>query len=149
MNFYLPEAATRPKAQEDDSLDGPFWDAAAREELVVQRCVTCGGYQWLPEVICHRCHSWDLAFSRVEPWGAVYSWERIWHPVRPELAGSVPYLAVVVELSSCPNVKMIGNLLGDPGQDVVIGTPVRAVFEHHEAYTLVQWEPAGERGEGT
>jgi uncharacterized OB-fold protein len=91
-------------------------------------------------VICHRCHSYDLTFSAVEPRGSIYSWERIWHPVRPELAGSVPYLAAVVELSGCPNVKMVGNLIGDPRQDVVIGTPVRAVFEHHETYTLVQWE---------
>ena len=39
---------------------------------------------------------------------------------------------------------MVGNLLGDPRQEVLIGAPVRAVFEHHEGeqtnYTLVQWE---------
>jgi uncharacterized protein len=39
---------------------------------------------------------------------------------------------------------MIGNLLGDPEQDVIIGGDVRAVFEHHKdndpAYTLLQWE---------
>jgi len=37
----------------------------------------------------------------------------------------------------------VGNLLGDPEQDVVIGSGVEAVFEHHDdaepAYTLLQW----------
>jgi hypothetical protein len=38
---------------------------------------------------------------------------------------------------------MIGNLLGDPRQEVVIGAPVEAVFEPHDGatppFTLVQW----------
>ena len=41
------------------------------------------------------------------------------------------------------NVRMIGNLLGDPMQTVRIGTPVEAVFEAHEdttpPFTLVHW----------
>ena len=47
---------------------------------------------------------------------------------------------------NCPdydNVRIIGNLLGDPEQEVTIGAPVKAVFEHHPdddpAYTLVHW----------
>ena len=39
---------------------------------------------------------------------------------------------------------MIGNLLGDPHQEVQVGADVRAVFEDHadDGYTLVQWEVA-------
>ena len=40
-------------------------------------------------------------------------------------------------------VRMLGNLLGDPGQAVQIGAPVEAVFEPHDEatppFTLVQW----------
>jgi len=40
-------------------------------------------------------------------------------------------------------VRMLGNLLGDPHQTVRIGTPVEAVFEHHNdadpKFTLLQW----------
>ena len=50
---------------------------------------------------------------------------------------------VLVELPDAGDVRMAGNLLGDPGQDVVIGAEVEAVFEDHgegdKAYTLVQW----------
>jgi hypothetical protein len=38
---------------------------------------------------------------------------------------------------------MVGNLLGDPQQDVRIGAAVQAVFEPHDGadppFTLVQW----------
>jgi uncharacterized OB-fold protein len=54
----------------------------------------------------------------------------------------LPYIAVLVELPEAGNVRMVGNLLGDPEQKVVIGSEVEAVFEDHdgeEPYTLVQW----------
>jgi uncharacterized OB-fold protein len=50
---------------------------------------------------------------------------------------------VLVELPDAGNVRMLGNLLGDPGQDVPIGAEVEAVFEPHDdaksPFTLVQW----------
>jgi uncharacterized OB-fold protein len=63
--------------------------------------------------------------------------------VYPALNGHGPYIAVLVELPHAGNVRMVGNLLGDPRQEVRIGAPVEAVFEHHEhadpPFTLVQW----------
>ena len=35
-----------------------------------------------------------------------------------------PYIAVLVELPHAGNVRMLGNLLGDPLQDVRVGAPV-------------------------
>jgi len=50
---------------------------------------------------------------------------------------------VLVELPDYGNVRMVGNLLGDPKQEVTIGAPVEAVFEPHDdanpPFTLVQW----------
>ena len=44
------------------------------------------------------------------------------------------------------NIRMVGNLLGDPTQAVTIGAAVEAVFEPHDEatppYTLVQWRIA-------
>ena len=54
---------------------------------------------------------------------------------------------VFVELPEAGHVRMLGNLLGDPMQEVEIGAEVEGVFEHHEqsnpAYTLMQWRRAG------
>jgi uncharacterized OB-fold protein len=84
-----------------------------------------------------------VGFERVSGRGRIYSWERVWHPVHPALVNGVPYVVVLVELPDAGNVRMIGNLLGDPKQPVAIGCEVEAVFEDHPdgkpPYTLVQW----------
>ena len=65
--------------------------------------------------------------------------------MHPSLADHGPYIVVLVELPHADNLRMLGNLLGDPMQEIVIGSPVEAVFEDHDdgtpPYTLVQWQP--------
>jgi uncharacterized protein len=47
----------------------------------------------------------------------------------------------VVELPDAGNVRMVGNLLGDPMREVNFDAPVDAVFEDHpEGFTLIQWQ---------
>ena len=70
----------------------------------------------------------------------MYAFERVWHPVHKALKDRVPYLIVLVELPDAGNVRMVGNLLGDPQQDVKIGDAVSAAWEDHEDVTLVQWQ---------
>lgn len=138
----LPPGLPRPEAQRD-GLDAPYWDGVRADELRVQRCRDCSGYQWLAEWICHRCHSFDLGFEAVAPRGRIYSWERVWHPTHPALVAACPYVIVLVELPHADGVRMIGNLVGDPRADVPIGAEVEAVFEHHPDATLVQWRVVG------
>jgi uncharacterized OB-fold protein len=138
----LPEGLPAPVA-EADGLDAPYWEGTRRGELWIQRCRACAGWQWGPEWICHRCLSFDVGWERVDGRGRIYSWERVWHPVHPALKGQPPYLVVLVELPHADSVRMVGNLLGDPGQEVRIGASVEAVFEPHDEakvpYALVQW----------
>lgn len=140
---YLPAGLPVPAAA-GDGLDTEYWEATKRHELVVQRCNACQGFQWGPEWICYQCHSFDLGWHRVSGRGVIYSWERIWHPVHPALREACPYMVVLVELPDAGNVRMVGNLLGDPMDDVVIGSPVEAVFEDQpdDGVTLVQWRRA-------
>ena len=142
---YMPEGLPAA-APSRDGVDAGYWEGAAAHELRVQRCNDCGNWQHAPEWICHGCHSFDLGFETVEPEGVIYSWERSWHPVHPALGERVPYLVVLVELPQAGGVRMVGNLVGDPEQDVPIGATVQAVFEDHPdsdpTYTLVQWELA-------
>ena len=137
---YLPEGMPRPVG---DELTEPFWAAAREERLLVQRCGACGAWQWGPEWCCHACRSFDIGWAEVPPRGRIYSWERNYHAVHPSLRGHDPYIVVLVELPDAGNVRMVGNLLGDPMQEICIGAEVEAVFEHHDeaepAYTLVQW----------
>ena len=139
--YYLPEGLPAP-AGHPDGLGDEFWEATKRHELLVQQCNACKNYQWGPEFCCHACLSFDMGWARVEPKGKIFSWERSWYPVHPALKTGVPYIAVLVELPQAGNVRMVGNLLGDREQPVVIDSEVEAVFEDHdgpEPYTLVQW----------
>lgn len=143
MSGYLPDGLPIPVPENDD-LSKPYWDGLRQERLMVQRCKDCGTWVWGPEWICHSCHSFDLEWTEVEGKGRIYSWERVWHPVHSALKGHGPYIVVLVELPGADNIRMIGNLLGDPEQSVPIGAEVEAVFEHHNSadppHTLVQWK---------
>ncbi len=136
LNAGLPQPAATP-------LDEPYWQGLRENRLLAQRCNACGGWQWGPEWICHHCHSDDVGFVEVAPEGVIYSYERVWHPVHPALGEQGPYIVVLVSLPHAGDVRMIGNLLGDPEQPVEIGAEVDGVFEHHEdadpAFTLLQW----------
>ena len=132
---------------ESDLLDAPYWNGTRQHRLMVQRCAKCKSFQWGPEWICHACSSFEIDWVEVEGKGAIYSWQRVWHPVHAALKDQGPYLIVLVELRQAGNIRMIGNLLGDPVQPVKMGAPVKAVFEDHSEgdlrYTLVQWELEG------
>ena len=145
--YYLPPGLPRP-APEPDGLDVPYWEGTRAHELRVQRCRACGGWQWGPEWMCHRCRSFRMSWETIAGRGRIYSWERAWHPVHGALKGHGPYIVVLVELPDYDNVRMIGNLLGDPHQAVTIGAEVDAVFEPHDdtnpPYTLVHWTLRGD-----
>jgi uncharacterized OB-fold protein len=140
---YLPAGLPIP-VSEPDGLSAPYWKGLRQGRLLVQRCVGCGTWQFGPEWICHHCHAFDLSWTEVEPTGRIYSWERVWHPSHAALKQHGPYVAVLVELPSAGDVRMVGNLLGNPQQAVVIGEEVEGVFEHHlesnPAFSLLQWQ---------
>jgi uncharacterized protein len=139
LKYYLPEGLPAPRPQRD-GLDKEYWDAARRHELVAQRCNACGAFQWGPEVVCHKCHSTDLGWARTSGRGRLYSWIRTWNPVHPALREACPYIVAVVQLPDADNIRMVGNLVGDPSQDPPFDAEVEAVFEDHPDATLVHWK---------
>ncbi len=140
---YLPQGLPIP-VSEPDGLSAPYWAGLQQNRLLVQRCTHCRTWQFGPEWLCHHCHSFDLEWTAVEPRGRIFSWERIWHPSHKALRDHGPYVAVLVELPEAGNVRMVGNLLGDPMRAVTIGASVEGVFEHHgesqPLFSLLQWQ---------
>lgn len=139
---YLAEGLARPVPM-PDGLDAPYHEGVRNGRLLLQRCSACGKFQWGPEWICHHCHALHPGFEEVRAEGVIYSYERVWHPVHPALKEQGPYVVVLVELPHADNVRLVGNLLGDPRAPVSIGARVRAVFEHHAGeppFSLVHWQ---------
>jgi uncharacterized OB-fold protein len=121
----------------DDPLDAPFWAAALRGELVVQRCRGCGTRRFPPRPMCPACQSMELAWEPVSGRGRVWSFVVPHPPLLPSFAAIAPYAVVLVELEDDPSIRMVGNLLPsaegeinevDP-RTVTIGMPVRVVFQ--------------------
>jgi uncharacterized OB-fold protein len=138
---YLPLGLPAPL--DEECVSAPYWQGLVEGVLRVQRCTACGTWQFGGEWMCHRCRAFDPPWVEVAPRGRIFSWERVWHPVHPALKTHGPYLVVLVVLPHAGHVRMLGNLLGDPMQNVDIGAEVEGVFERHvevtPAYSLLQW----------
>jgi uncharacterized OB-fold protein len=105
----------------------PFFEAAKRHELVVQRCRQCGTHRFPAREICSSCLSRDAEWVRVSGEGEVFSYNVMHQVYHPGFAGEVPYAVVAVKLKE--GAKMNSNLLGITPHDIEIGMPVRVVFE--------------------
>jgi uncharacterized OB-fold protein len=137
----LPAGLPVPIA-EPDGLSEPYWSGLQQNVLRIQRCNACGKFQWGPEWICHHCHSFALGWVEIPPRGRIHSWERAWHAVHPALRTAVPYVVVLVDHEL--GIRLLGNLIGPPERDVVIGDSVDGVFEHHAGnprpFSLLHWQ---------
>jgi hypothetical protein len=105
----------------------PFWDAARRHELVVQRCHACRAYRFPARDICSRCLSREADWTRVSGRGTVFSWAVMHQVYHPGFAGEIPYAVVVIELDE--GARLVSNLVGCPVGDIRAGMPVEVVFE--------------------
>ena len=121
-----------------------WWDHVKRHELVIQRCKACGAFRHTPVPICSQCRSFDYEWHPVRGKGVVYSYTIAYHPPSPAMKDLVPYNVVVVELPDAGNVRIVGNLLDVPNEEIRVGLPVEVTFEDvNEEVTLPQWRRAG------
>ena len=120
----------------------PFWQAAKRHELHIQRCGSCGAYVFYPREVCAECLSSDLTWVKVSGRGTVYSYTIAQAPTHPAFAEDVPYIVAIVELTEGPHITT--NITGCTPDAVRIGMPVIATFDDVTPdMTLVKFRPAG------
>lgn len=106
-----------------DEASAPFWDAAARGELVLARCGACRRFAHPPEPVCPYCADGVLAFEPVEPRGVIRSWTVVRQSFLPGFDDVLPLVLVDVEVDG---VRLIGRLVdGEPA----LGAEVRVVFD--------------------
>jgi uncharacterized OB-fold protein len=106
----------------------PFWDAAGRHELALQRCRSCGAHLFYPRVACPHCLGGDLEWRRASGRGTLHTFTVVHRGQRGFPLGP-PYVIAIVELAEGP--RLMTNLVGidaDPAT-VRIGMPVEVVFE--------------------
>ena len=118
----------------------PFFDAAKRRELVVQRCCGCGAMRFPAREICSQCLSRQVEWVPVSGRGEIFSYNVMHQVYHPGFATEVPYAVVVVKLDE--GAKMISNLVGVAPQDIRVGMRVEVVFEDvSDEVTLPKFRP--------
>jgi len=132
--------STRPIPEPDDA-SAPFWEAAARHELIVQRCTRCGEFRHPPRPVCPHCNSFEHGWERAAGSGRVWSWVVAHPPLLPAFAEIAPYNVAVVELPE--GVRMIGRILDCPNGEIAVGLKVAVAFEDVESgVALPAWRRA-------
>ena len=120
----------------------PFWEAARRHELCLQRCRTCGAHVFYPRAACPRCFGADLEWRRVSGRGTLLTFTVVERGQRGFPLGP-PYVIAIVELAEGP--RLMTNLVGiepDPAQ-IRIGMAVEVVFaDVTPEVTLPHFRPA-------
>ena len=119
----------------------PFWEAAKRHELQIQRCSSCGAHIFYPREVCPECLSSDLNWMKVSGKGTVYSYTIAQAPTHPAFAEDIPYVIAIVELAEGP--RLTTNITGCQPEEVRVGMPVMATFDDvTPEMTLVKFRPA-------
>jgi uncharacterized OB-fold protein len=108
-----------------DADTEPYWRGAGEGKLRLPRCEECGTYVWIPRPFCPRDMS-PTGWVDVSGRGVVYSHTTV-HRGERLYAKRPPFVLAYVELDEGP--RMMTNIVGCDPDDVVIGMPVRVVFD--------------------
>ena len=129
----------------EDPDQQPYWDAANRAELALQKCESCGEFVHPPGPGCPWCGGADLAWVSIgtNVIGTVYSFIIVHRAFLPSFVEDVPYVVALVDVDGAPGVRITANVIGvDPG-DVSIGMPARMFWEERSpGRRLPQWTVA-------
>ena len=119
----------------------PYWEAAQRGQLLIQRCGDCGRHQFYRRQFCARCWSYDIQDVVASGKGTVWTYT-VTHQNRARgYRDEVPYVLALVELEE--GVRMFTNLVECAPQDVTIGMPVEVAFaKATDSVTVPNFKPA-------
>jgi uncharacterized OB-fold protein len=90
-----------------DPTTVPFWAAAERRELLIQRCTDCGSHQFYPRPFCLSCNGQSLEWVQAAGTGTVHARTTVHLQVLPDM--EPPYVVALVELDEGP--RLVTNLV--------------------------------------
>ena len=113
-----------------DAQSEPYWDAAARHQLVAARCSACGRFSVPPDVVCAHCGDPTAHFDwePLKGTGVIRSWTVMHQSFVPGF-DDLPFVLVDVELDDQADLRTIARLLDGPTVPLRLGDPVTVVFE--------------------
>jgi uncharacterized OB-fold protein len=118
----------------------PWWEAAQRHELYIQKCRDCGDLRFHPRALCTSCMSSRTEWVKSGGRGKIYTYTVTNQNGSAGFRDSLPYVLAWVELDE--GVKLLTNIVDCPPARVKIDIPVEAVFDDVTPdVTLVKFRP--------
>jgi uncharacterized OB-fold protein len=136
----LRSRGIRPVPQPDD-LSRPYWEAARRGELRIQRCDGCSALRHPPTEICDRCGSAEYTWALVSGQGRVYSFIIDYRLMVPGFDGPYVVAQVNPDEAESDSVRIVANIRGCAPEEVYINMPVEVCFEPVDGIALPQFTP--------
>jgi uncharacterized OB-fold protein len=101
-----------------------FWDGLRQNQLLIQRCTSCGTLRHPPRPMCPACHAlgWDTTASSGR--GTLLSFVMPQHPQYPWF--DYPYIVALVELDE--GTRLVSNLIDITPDEASIGMAVEVVY---------------------
>lgn len=100
----MSEANAPRPVPEVTALTRPFWEAAARGTLAVQRCLACGHLRFPPGPVCTDCLDPRAAWLPVSGQATVLSHLVFHQGYGAPWNASLPYSVVMVQLDEGPRM---------------------------------------------
>jgi uncharacterized protein len=119
-----PDATVQRPVPVPDEASAPFFNAAARGELLLQRCRTCRTFMWPVRPRCVECFSGDVEWALASGRAELYSFAVV-HQRYPGF--DEPYLVATVETSE--GVRFNTTIVCRDPTELTIGMPLEVVFE--------------------
>ena len=118
----------------------PFWDAARKEKLIIQKCQDCDEHIFYPRMACPHCFSDNVEWVEASGKGTVYSYTVVTNNAPSAFIQDMPFVIAVVKLDE--GVQMLSNIVNCNPEDVVCDMQVEVTFERlDDEFTLPKFKP--------
>ena len=119
----------------DDALTVPYFAGAARGELVIPRCESCGELVWYPQDSCPR-DGGLLVWQPVSGRGKLFTWAVVRRAFLPAFEDRVPFVTALVALDEDPAVRLCTYVVDTEPEALVADAPVAVTFRPLEFATV-------------
>jgi uncharacterized protein len=125
-----------------NKVDQAFWEGAAHDKLLLQKCQSCGKAQFFPRVACVDCFG-ELDWMESKGTGKIHSFTLVRVPRNPAFKDETPIYYINVILDE--GVIFESKLVGEKKENVKLGDKVKVVFQetHNPEIKLPCFELAG------
>jgi uncharacterized OB-fold protein len=119
-DFPLPDLS--------DERTAEFFAGAARGELVIPKCDSCGAFCWYPEERCPKCDGETFTWTVVAGRGRLYSWAVVRRAFLPAFEEMVPFVTGLIALDDDPDVRIVSYVVDCDPDALVADQPLAVAF---------------------